>query len=473
MDFVHLHGHSDGSLQDGLGTPEKIIAKAAQSGQPAVAITDHGTLCNVIRFLSAAKNPIMLPKPLYNPTKSRSIDDEYKAQMDDYELYKDNKVKPIIGVEAYICRDMYTKSKTDAGEYNGTNHIVLLVKNQRGYENLVELTTKSYTEGFYRRPRIDYALLEKYSEGVIALSACIQGFICQDIKHRGEDEAQKTVEQMLGVFGDDFYLEVMYHTYPDEADLMPKIIRLGQKMNVPIVATNDYHYINKDDAFAQRVLVCAQTHSTIGSPSGMVPDENKDEFYVKSTDEMYDVMKSLTKDSSLASDMLQRSLEVAEKVTLELNINNDVQFPVIDVEKQHLESFGKWHKDILPDRPKKQAYLAFLVTSGLKNKGKTGKQYINRAKRELKAIYNSGFTSYFLMTKKTTDYARRNDIRVGPGRGSGVGCLCLYALDITNMDPLEYGLSFERFLNAGRQNIYDFNFEELPIEDWKQSIGDE
>ena len=467
MDFVHLHNHTDGSLQDGLMTPADMIKTVIKLGQPAVAMTDHGTLCNTIEFLSAVKKPFK--RPLEPNSHDRQAVLQYEEKLAEFNQYKDVKVKPIIGMEAYICRDMDSKTMTENGENNSTNHMVLLAKTQRGYENIVELSTASYIRGFYRKPRIDYELLKEHSEGIIGLSACIQGILCQELKYRGVEKATTLMEDMVDTFNGDFYVEVMYHRLSDETKLMRELVSLAQNMDVPIVATNDAHYATKEDAFTQKILVCIQTRSTINHLSSMAPEDGHEDFYLKSADEMFGIISELT-DKQTALSAIQNTLEIAEKIDFVLDISNDVEFPNIKVNKEDQEGFAIWHKNYLKDRPQTQAYLAYLVMEGLKEKGLLGKkEYVQRVKRELKAIYSSGFTAYFLMTKQICDFAHNNAVRVGPGRGSGAGSLCCYALNITKIDPIKYGLMFERFLNMGRQNKYDFGFEELPIEEWQKN----
>jgi DNA polymerase III subunit alpha len=467
MDFVHLHNHTDGSLQDGLMTPSRMIQRVIKLQQQAVAITDHGSLCNTIEFLSAIQEPFKKPNP---PSDGNDVNANktYKKELQEYNQYKDVKIKPIIGIEGYLCRNMHSKIQTQNSEENATTHIVLLAKTQKGYENLVELSTASYIDGFYRKPRIDYSLLKKHSEGIIGLSACIQGFICQELKHRGPEKASKMLEEAVEIFDGDFYVELMYHGLEEEDDLMRGIIPLAQNLNIPLVATNDAHYTTQAEAFAQKILICIQTRTTINDPSGMAPEDGHEDFYLKSGDEMFEAMKQLT-DEKTAISAIENTLEVADKVDFVLDISNDVEFPKIELLEREKENFDTWHSKYLQDRPQTQAYLAYLVMEGLKEKGLANKnEYIQRVKKELKAIYSSGFTAYFLMTKRICDYAHHNKIRVGPGRGSGAGSLCCYALNITKIDPIEYGLMFERFLNMGRQNKYDFNFEEYTIKEWQK-----
>jgi len=468
MEFVHLHNHTDASLQDGLMTPQKMIQKAIKLGQQAVAITDHGTLCNTVEFLIASKKPFKKPQEPH--TKDKQIQNIYQQRMLEYDKYKDVRIKPIIGLEAYLCRDMGLKTHTESGEYNSTNHIILLAKTQKGYENLVEMSTVSYIDGFYRKPRIDYKLLREKSEGIIGLSACVQGFICQELKYRGPEAATKLLEEALDIFGSDFYVEIMYHSLVEEDSLMAGLIPLAQNLDIPIVATNDAHYADKEDAFAQKILICIQTRTTINAPSSMAPKDGHEDFYLKSAQEMYNTLNKLMgKDAGQA---IERSVEIASKINFELDINNDAEFPVVNVFGYEEEDFNTWHSKYLKDRPRVQAYLGYLVMKGLEIKGLINKkEYVQRVKKELKAIYDSGFTTYFLMTKRIVDFAHENDVRVGPGRGSGAGSLCCYALNITKIDPIKHGLMFERFLNLGRQNKYDFNFEEYSIKQWQNEVS--
>lgn len=472
MEFVHLHCHTDGSLLDGLMTPRSMIQRAIKLGCPAVAITDHGTLCNTIEFLSAAKRPFV--KPSEPVIKTKETEGEYLRKLQEYDTYKDATIKPIIGMEAYLYMgDMVFNEKRGVKEPKA-RHIVLLAKNTTGYGNLVELATLSYGDKrkIRSRPTISLEMLEERAEGLIGMSACISGVVALDYELYGEESATHTAMKMSDIFSGDFYMEIMHRGSKQEMRVMSAIANIAKDCGIPIVATNDAHFTIRDEAFAQKVLLCIQIHKTIDEALEMensLISELNDELYMKSYDEMVSAVSRVLGEKG-AKEALERSLEIASKIDLDLSIENDVEFPDIDIDRNDKIMFEKWHSKNMVSRPKMQAYLAYLVINGLKDKGLLHKDgYLQRAKEELRAIYNSGFTAYFIMTKRIVDFARNHGIRVGPGRGSGAGSLCCYALGITNLDPIKHGLMFERFLNIGRQNKYDFNFEEYPIERWVDS----
>lgn len=456
MDFVHLHGHSDGSLQDGLPNPKGIIKKAFNLGQNSVAITDHGNLCNVVKFSQAAKEPFDKPKKPENKTKSEVLN--YKKDLINYIKYSKTGVKPIIGIELYYCDDCHTRDKDDR-----TSHVVFLAKNEIGYKNLLEMTTYAHMHGFYYNPRVDMNIIRKYSEGLICLTACMKGLVCDTLASEGQEKAEQILFDLKDIFGNDLYVELMFHGIEEETKIMLQMEKLAISNDVDIVATNDYHYLEAKDYKAQRVLNAIQTQNTLSTLNiGMT----KNEFYMKSAEEMKDIFdKYLKKDST---QYIENTQKVADKINFQLDINNDVQFPKINIkENPDYEEFEKWRKNNLTDRPDDQAFLAFRVYKGLSEKGLLNKKYLKRAQEELKIIFNSGFTKYFLITQDYTQMAKKSGIRVGPGRGSGAGSLCCYALGITILDPIKRNLKFERFINIGRCSRYDFNFEELSIDEWR------
>ncbi len=456
MDFVHLHGHSDGSLQDGLPNPKGIIKKAFNLGQNAVAITDHGSLCNTIKFSQAAKEPFDKPKKPKNKTKKEVIN--YKKDLINYLKYNKSGVKPIIGIELYYCDNCHERDKDDK-----TSHIIFLVKNEIGYKNLVKMTTYAHMHGFYYNPRVDMNVIKKYSEGLICLTACMKGVVCDALVNEGQEKAEKVLCELKEIFQEDLYVELMFHGISEETKLMLEMEKMAISYGIDIVATNDYHYLSKQDYKAQRVLNAIQTHNTLSTLNiGMT----KNEFYMKSAEEMKDIFdKYLGKDST---QYIENTQKVADKVDFKLNINNDVQFPEINIKENFdYKEFREWRKSHFINRPDDQAFLAYRVYMGLKEKSLLNKKYLDRAKEELKIIFNSGFTKYFLITQDYTQMARMSGIRVGPGRGSAAASLCCYALGITILDPIKTDLKFERFINIGRCSVYDFNFEELPISEWQ------
>ncbi|MBP3591524.1 MAG: DNA polymerase III subunit alpha [Clostridia bacterium] len=406
-EFVHLHLHSEYSLLDGASRISEIADKAIRENQDAVAITDHGVMYGAVEF---------------------------------YRSLKAKGVKPIIGCEVYVApRSRFQK---EGRSDSSGDHLVLLCKDAVGYRNLCELVSKSFTEGFYTRPRIDMELLSAHSEGLIALSACIAGKIPSLILAGSIDEAEKYALEMKRLFGEDFYLEVQNHGMEDERKVAFALRMLSEKCNIPLVATNDVHYIEKADADMQTALLCIQTGSTLaeGKPLGF----ESETYYFRSTEEM----KALF---SAFPGAIENTVRIAEKC------NFDFEFG-----KLHLPYFkpedGLSHKEKL----KRDAYLGLErhVASGRIGFERYDKQtYLDRLEYELSVIDTMGFNAYFLIVSDFVSYAKSKDIPVGPGRGSGAGSLVAFCVGITDVDPITYDLLFERFLNPERVSMPDFDID--------------
>lgn len=404
MSFVHLHNHTHFSLLDGATDIKKLIAKAAKLKMPAVAITDHGNMFGVLDFYKAA-------------TKAG--------------------IKPIIGMEAYIAPGS-RKEKKGAGK-GGTKaayHLLLLAKNFTGYRNLMKLSSIAYLEGFYYRPRIDMEILKQYSEGLICSSACMNGEVFTKIGLGDDVGARKTIENYLEIFGSDYYLEIQNHKLPEEAGY-EKVYKMAKDMGVPVIATNDVHYLDKGHHTSHDILLCLQSGKSLHDNNRL--RYQTEELYLKTVDEMLQAFPG-------KSDALERTMEIVEKVDLKIKMGQ----PLLPPFKIPAEA----HTDSLEDYLKEQAYNgAIKIFGDLKPEVEERLQY------ELGVINKMGFPSYFLIVKDFIDYAKSQNIPVGLGRGSVAGSLVAYVLGITNVDPFRFDLLFERFLNPDRISMPDIDID--------------
>ncbi|MCL2758859.1 MAG: DNA polymerase III subunit alpha [Treponema sp.] len=420
--FVHLHVHSDYSLADASVSIESLAARAEELGMTHLALTDHGNMFGAMEFVKACEK-------------------------------SNNKVKPIIGCEVYISPGSRFEKK-GAEHENKYFHMVLLAYNRTGYFNLVKLCSYAYTEGFYHRPRIDDELLSKYHEGLIGLSGCISGEIPMLIQGGKIDEANEKALYYKKLFGDDngepcFYLEIQDHGIPSDVlrgsdlsqkDITNAVIDVSKKTGIPLVATNDVHYLNRDDFVAHDILLC------IGTAKARTEEKRKkyygDQFYFKTGDEMAAIFADYP-------EAIENTVKIAKRC------NTDV--PNIDVKElpQYLPEF-----EIPAGFKNADEYLRHLTNEGLKKRYPDKMEEIKeRAEFELSTIINMGFTGYFLIVADFISYAEKRRIPVGPGRGSGAGSIVAYALRITDIDPLKYGLLFERFLNPERVSMPDFDID--------------
>ncbi len=399
-DFVHLHSHTMYSLLDGASRIEDIAQTAAEWGMPAVAMTDHGNLFGAIDF---------------------------------YRAMREVGVNPIIGCEVYCALGSRFDRKSAPGLQNSSNHLVLLVKNYTGYKNLIKLVSAGYLEGFYYNPRIDKNLLRQHSEGLICLSACVGGEIPYRIEREGYKAAQKAVETYLDIFGDDYYLEIQRHGIQKEDEINPGLIRLHQEMGVPLVATNDSHFTRAEDHEAHAALVAIQTGKTLDDPKRMCYPEG---VYFKSAQEMYERFSDMPH-------VLQRTLEIAGKCDLEISFD---AYRAPDFPLPHgYDSAGD--------------YLDALAREGMAKRCKAvTPEHEARLKFELKVIGQTGYPGYFLILHDLVQFSNAHGIRAG-ARGSAVSSLVAYALGITAVDPIEYGLVFERFLNPERISPPDIDLD--------------
>lgn len=393
--FVHLHVHSHYSLLDGAAKVPDLVNLACKYEMPALALTDHGNLFGALEF---------------------------------YEYARKAGIKPIVGYEAYIApKSMKEKDKT-------RYHLTLLAKNYEGYYNLMQLASEAYLTGFYYKPRIDKELLAKYSKGIIALSGCLASEVCRHIVHDDMNKARETVAFYRDLFKDDFYLEVQRNHLEEQEKANAGLVQLHNEFNIPLVFTNDIHYLQKEDAEAHEVLLCIQTGTTLNNPDRF--RFKTQEYYMKTSEQMYEESKDLPNAAA-------NTVEVAEKVNLEIVIG-----------KNHLPYFE------CPDHKTNEEYLHELCIKGLKERYKEITPALQeRFDMEFKVICNMGFAAYFLIVSDFINYARSQGISVGPGRGSAAGSIVSYALYITNLDPIKYHLIFERFLNEGRHEMPDIDID--------------
>lgn len=421
-DFVHLHVHTDYSLLDGAASVKKLVTRAKELGQPALAITDHGNMFGVINFVEACKAA---------------------------------EIKPIVGCEFYVAPH---SRKEKAADENGRRyyHLILLAKNETGYRNLMHLSSLSYLEGMYYKPRIDTELLEKYHEGIICLTACLAGQLPVLLLAGKYDEAEQFLRTYIDIFGyDNLYLELQDHGIKEQKQVAPLIAEMARKLGLPLVVTNDIHYCLQEDYIAQDVLMC------IGMKK-LRSDENRmkfegSEFFLKSADQMATLFPDYP-------EAMINTLRIAERC----NVSIPEPGPLLPI-YQIPENFAK-----------KEDYIDYLVYEGLKDRySEVTEKHKERVEYELGIIKKMDFVGYFLIVWDFINWAKAHDIPVGPGRGSGAGSLVAYAMHITDIDPFKYNLLFERFLNPERITMPDFDVDfcferrQEVIEYVRQKYGDD
>src|SRR6266403_1991133 len=408
--FVHLHCHTDYSLLDGACEISKLMDLVVEQKMPAVAMTDHGNLFGAVQF--------------YNAAHAKGV-------------------HPVIGCEVYVSQEGHkTRSRTDR-----YNHLVLLCENQDGYRNLIDLVSTGYLEGFYSKPRIDKDLLAQHSKGLIAMSACLRGDINETILADRYDEARRMAYSYSDMFGkNNFFLEIQDHGLEQDKRLVPVVNRLSQETGIPLVATNDSHYLRRDDARAHEILMCIQTGKTMSDPARMHWDHP--DFYVKSRDEMMKLFGEL-------EDAVNRPFEIAQRCEVKLEKIKQ-PFPKFDVPPEH--SIDTYFAHVARQGfEKRRPRLEALRASGYLKHDLP--EYIERLEREILMIQQMKFSGYFLIVWDFIRFAKQNSIPVGPGRGSAAGSLVSYAMEITDIDPLQYGLLFERFLNPERVSFPDVDVD--------------
>ena len=415
-EFVHLHVHTQYSLLDGMIRLDELFKKAKEYKMPAIAITDHGNMFGAIDF---------------------------------YQQAFKHGIKPIIGCELYVSpRSRFDKTTSSIGE--ATRHLIVLVKNMQGYKNLMKLTTAGYLEGFYYRPRVDKELLKEYHEGLIASSACLHGEIADLIVRGNIDGAKNTARFYQELFGEDnFYLEIMENGLPDQKIANAGLIEISKELSIPLVATNDCHYLSAEHAEAHNILLCIQTGKTIEDTDRM--HLGTDKFYLRSPEEMQQLF-------SATPQSLSNTVSIAERCNLSLEFN-----------KFYLPNFViKNPEETLNDYLERKAreglekLLPVIFKNHKNNEEVIQEMYEKRLIQELAIIKAMGFAGYFLIVSDFVKHAKHNDIPVGPGRGSAAGSLVAYALRITNIDPIRYDLLFERFLNPDRISMPDIDIDFCP-----------
>ena len=399
--FVHLHVHTEFSLLDGANKVKELPQRAKELGMDAIAITDHGVMFGVVDFYKACKSA---------------------------------GVKPIIGCEVYVAPR--TRFDKEPGIDNKYSHLILLAKNEIGYKNLSHLVSMGFTDGFYYKPRIDIELLEKYHEGLIALSACLAGSVNKAILKDDMEEAKKVALWYKNLFGEDYYLEVQPNGLPEQVKANQKLIEISRELDIPLVATNDAHYLRKEDAYNHEVLLCIQTGKKMSDTDRM--RMGVEEFYVKSPEEMLEYFKNIP-------EAIENTVKIAEKCNFDFEFGN-TKLP---------------NYDVPPEFKSHEEYFEKLCYDGIRKRyGETpSKEVLDRVEYELSVIEKMGYVDYYLIVWDFINYAKSQNISVGPGRGSGAGSIIAYAVGITDIDPIKYNLLFERFLNPERISMPDFDVD--------------
>lgn len=410
-EFVHLHNHTEYSLLDGAcrltddrGKPADLLNLISKEFKmPALAITDHGNMYGAMEFYSACMA---------------------------------SGIKPIVGCEVYLApKSRFDKEYKRGSDTENYYHLTLLAKDFTGYQNLMHMVSLGFLEGFYYKPRIDKELLRKHHEGIIALSGCLQGEVANSLMKEKYEQAKNLAAEYRDIFGkDNFYLEIMDNGLEDQRRVIPHLMELSAKTGIPLVATNDCHYLKKEDAYDHDVLLCIGTGRTLDEPGRM--RFSSDQFYYRSPKEMIELF-------SYVPEATKNTLAIAEKVGLDINFDQ-LLLPAYPV----------------PDGQTAESYLKTLCEEGLKTRyGKPAEIHVKRLEHELAIINKMGFAPYFLIVWDFIRYAKSNGIPVGPGRGSGAGAIVAYTLGITDICPLKYGLLFERFLNPDRRSMPDLDID--------------
>ncbi|HEX2937412.1 MAG TPA: DNA polymerase III subunit alpha, partial [Ruminiclostridium sp.] len=400
-EFVHLHLHSEYSLLDGACRINDIVGRAKELCQKSIAITDHGVMYAAVDF---------------------------------YKLAKKAGIKPIIGCEVYTAaRTRHDRMYHPDSEHG---HLVLLCKDSEGYHNLIKLVSTAWIDGFYGKPRVDWELLSRYSKGLIALSACLSGEIPRLLLENDYDGAKQKALNYQNLFGEgNYYLELQDHGISEQKSINPLIARISRETGIPLVATNDVHYIKKENAHLQRVLLCIQTNKTIDDPNGIgFPTE---EFYMKSGEEMASLFPEYPQ-------AIENTVKISEKCNLDFTFGKTIL--------PHFE---------VPENQSHFEYFRNMCEKGLKKRygENPDEKILKRLEYELKTISRMGYVDYYLIVQDFIRYAKNAGIPVGPGRGSGAGSLCAYCIGITGIDPIRYNLLFERFLNPERVSMPDFDID--------------
>lgn len=398
--FTHLHLHTEFSLLDGACRIEPLVLRAKELGMTSLAITDHGNMYGAVDFYKACKK---------------------------------HGIKPIIGCEVYVApRTRFDREKVLDKEYN---HLILLCENETGYKNLIKLVSLSFTEGYYYKPRVDHDILEKYHDGIICLSACLAGEIPQLLLAKDYEGAKSTALWYRDVFGaDNYFLEIQDHGIKEQQIVEEGILRLSRETGIPVVATNDVHYIHQQDSKIQQVLICIATNHILGEDTGL--EFHSEEFYLKSEKEMRQVFPEIP-------EAIDNTARIAERCSFDFEFGN-TKLPYFEIEEDisHFDYFKR------------------CCYEGLnKRYGSPPAEYRERLEYELETVNKMGYTDYYLIVADFVSFAKSKGIPVGPGRGSGAGSLAAYCMGITDLDPMKYDLLFERFLNPERVSMPDFDID--------------
>ncbi|MBM3315499.1 DNA polymerase III subunit alpha, partial [candidate division WOR-3 bacterium] len=405
VDFVHLHNHSEYSLLDGASRIEEVVQLAADQGMPALAITDHGNMFGAVKFYKAAQ----------------------KAG-----------VKPIVGAEVYVAPADRRERKIHPDVPESSFHLTLLCRDEGGYHNLMRLVSRAYIEGFYYRPRVDHELLAELHQGLIGMSGCLKGEVNYFLRRGDSERAMQAAARYQELLGhDSFYLEVMRNGYQEQERIIPGVMELSSALDIPVVATNDCHYLRRDDAKAHDALVCIQTGKRVSDRNRL--RMSSDQLFFRSPAEMAKVFADMP-------EAVARTREVADRCNLLLDFQHiKFQLPEYRAPEGFADAF---------------AYLRQIAQAGMQRRyGRATPALEERLGHELEVIRRMGFPGYFLVVKEIVDFARSQGIPVGPGRGSAAGCMVLYCLGITDIDPLRHGLLFERFLTTERVTLPDVDID--------------
>ena len=417
-EFVHLHVHTEYSLLDGATRIDDVFKACRKKGMHALAITDHGNMFGSLYFAECAKKA-------------------YMKALDAGESEENAKMQAIIGCEMYVAEDHLSSER----EYD---HLVLLCKNKKGYKNLIKLDSIAYVDGFYYKPRIDYKLLKDHAEGLVCLSGCLAGRVNKRLMQNDYEGAKEVALMLYDIFKDDFYLEIQDHGMPEQKRINPLLIKLSKELNIPLVATNDVHYIEKEDNEVQDVVACISTKTTIDDPTRFKMDT--DQAYLKTYDEMFELFSNIP-------EALENTVKIAEKCSEE---------PIFDLNKK-CEPIrdNSLIPGYIPDNGQSAYdFLKGIAEKGLKERYPVITQEIqDRFDYELNTIHTMGYIEYYLIVWDFINYAKSIGISVGAGRGSGVSSIIAYSVGITDVDPLKYDLVFERFLNKERVSMPDFDID--------------
>ena len=411
-EFTHLHLHTEYSLLDGACDVYKLVDRVAALGQKSVAMTDHGNIYGAVHFFDAAKA---------------------------------KGIKPILGCELYICKHEDHRAPGDGDE---NNHLLVLAQNEEGYRNLIRITSEASLHGFYRKPRVSKRYLAEHAEGLIGFSGCLSGELCEELVAGRYEKAKSVAQQYEDIFGKgNFYLEIQDQGLEDEKKIHEALFRLERELNIPLVATNDSHYLCGEDSHAHDVMLCVQTGAKVHDKERFRFDS--DQFFVKSADEMTVMFKD-------APEVLSRTQEIAERCNLKLH-KVDNPFPEFAVPPGH--TIDSYFEEVCREGFKKRLDTAVRTLEARGSLRHKVHEYQARLDYEIGIIKQMSYAGYFLIVWDFIKYARDHGIPVGPGRGSAAGSLVAYCMEIINVDPLQNGLLFERFLNPERVSMPDVDVD--------------